>query len=183
MTYRTLKLHRRSVCDACGVFHHLLRATMRPKTGISLKHLVCMFGIAALFFGIMTGCSVSRTFSGQMVKIETRQEDAVFEIVVADTPESRERGLMFVRNLPENRGMLFVFQDEEIRSFWMKNTYIPLDIIFISSKGVIVDIKPNAVPLDESPIVSIAPAKYVLEIGGGLATKYHIRAGDSVHFL
>jgi uncharacterized membrane protein (UPF0127 family) len=87
---------------------------------------------------------------------------------------------MFRRALAADRGMLFEFDRPDVQSFWMKNTLIPLDIIYIGADGRIVSIARNARPLDETPLYSSGPAQGVLEIEGGLSAKLGIEPGDKV---
>lgn len=103
-------------------------------------------------------------------------------VEIADDNNEREKGLMFRERLDENSGMLFVFDDESYRSFWMKNTLIPLDIIFIGKNFEIVDIK-NAVPCREYPCAlykSSKPAKYVLEVKGNFTMRNKVGIGDKI---
>jgi hypothetical protein len=102
-----------------------------------------------------------------------------FTVDVAATPEQQERGLMFVRSLAPNRGMIFPYDPPQQVAFWMKNTLIPLDIIFIRADGKIARIA-NARPLDETPLPSGEPAVAVLEIRGGRAAALGIKPGDRV---
>lgn len=106
-----------------------------------------------------------------------------FRAWVADTPESRARGLMYVRELPPGRGMLFVFEAPRFASFWMKNTYIPLDLLFIAPDGRIANIIESATPLSLAPLESTAPVKGVLELAGGTVERLAIRPGDRVRRL
>jgi len=105
-----------------------------------------------------------------------------FEVEIAKTAHSREKGLMYRAFLAEKKGMLFIFDYEAIHSFWMKNTYIPLDIIFINSKKEIVDIIENTQPQSLHVRKPIAPSLYVLEINGGLAKKYGLKKNMRVDF-
>ena len=105
---------------------------------------------------------------------------ADLNVEVADTVEKRTIGLMFRKTMPENAGMLFLFEDESVRSFWMRNTLIPLDMIFINRAGVIVHIHENAKPHDESRVPSVHPVSQVLEINGGRAAELEIRPGDRI---
>ncbi|KIN72898.1 DUF192 domain-containing protein [Sulfitobacter guttiformis] len=104
---------------------------------------------------------------------------AVFNVDVADTDATRSQGLMHVAALPLSKGMLFVYQRPQILSFWMRNTLIELDMLFIDSFGVIEHIHERAQPHDETPI---SPGSMlltgVLEINGGLARRLGIKAGD-----
>jgi uncharacterized membrane protein (UPF0127 family) len=104
----------------------------------------------------------------------------VFEVWVADTPARQQQGLMFVRSLPPLRGMLFVHENPRPMSMWMKNTYIPLDMVVIDSKGRIQEIVENATPHSLDTIRSKLPARAVLEIGGGEARRLGIKAGQQV---
>ncbi|MFK7840427.1 MAG: DUF192 domain-containing protein, partial [Bdellovibrionales bacterium] len=101
-------------------------------------------------------------------------------IELALTPEQQAKGLMFRAEIPNDYGMLFVFNEEAPRSFWMKNTLIPLDIIFVKRNGEILHIHENAVPLDLTPIRSDGNAYAVLEINGGLSKTLGLNSGDKI---
>ena len=95
---------------------------------------------------------------------------------------SREKGLMYRRSMDEMQGMLFIFEDEAPRSFWMKNTYISLDIIYIGENKKIVSIQKSAIPLSEESLPSFKDAMYVLEVNAGFTDKYNIKEGDGIRF-
>lgn len=105
-----------------------------------------------------------------------------FTIEIAKTPEEKAKGLMFREELPVNYGMLFIFDDDAPRSFWMKNTLIPLDMIFIDSNLKVVEIKEHIPPCKKDPCQSYPskPAKYVLEINSGVSDLRKITEGSSV---
>jgi hypothetical protein len=104
-----------------------------------------------------------------------------FQLEIANTPESRSRGLMFRRELPDGRGMLFDFGARETEiSMWMKNTYIPLDMIFIRADGRIRHIAENTTPHSEATISSGGPVKGVLEVIAGTARRLGLSPGDRV---
>ncbi|EPX78435.1 DUF192 domain-containing protein [Salipiger mucosus] len=105
---------------------------------------------------------------------------ARFRVVVADEAAERARGLMHVEQMPAGAGMLFVYEQERPVAFWMKNTLIPLDMIFADETGRVVKVHEEAVPHDETPIPSDAPARYVLEINGGLAARMGIEPGSEM---
>jgi len=105
-----------------------------------------------------------------------------FVVEVADTPAKREMGLQYRRALAEGRGMIFLFPSEEQLSFWMKNTPIALDMIFIGADLKIVGIVENTVPFSLDSRSVSGRSQYVLEINGGLSRRYGINAGDSVRF-
>ena len=104
-----------------------------------------------------------------------------FTVEVAATPEQQERGLMFVRSLAPDRGMIFPYDPPQPVSFWMKNTLIPLDMIFIRADGAIARIV-TAKPLDETAVPGGESIAAVLEIAGGRAAELGIRAGDTVEW-
>jgi uncharacterized protein len=106
-----------------------------------------------------------------------------FKVELAVTPEEQARGLMFRERLGVDAGMLFIFGKEEMRSFWMRNTLIPLDMVFITSGLKVVHVHDFAKPRDETAVSSRFPAKYVLEVNGGNAAACGIKPGTRVKFL
>jgi uncharacterized protein len=114
------------------------------------------------------------------VEIVTSDGTHRFSVEVMRTPEQLAQGLMYRRYMPEDRGMLFDFKIEQPVQFWMKNTYLPLDMLFISKAGKIVSIKENAEPLSEKLIPSGAPVSAVLELNAGTAARIHAKPGDTV---
>ena len=114
------------------------------------------------------------------LQIVTRTGTHSFKVEIADAEAEREHGLMNRPSMGPDRGMLFEFEDERDRSFWMHNTYIPLDIIYIDHTGKIVSIAANATPFSETPIPSMGAARGVLELNGGRAVALGIQAGDTV---
>jgi uncharacterized membrane protein (UPF0127 family) len=103
-----------------------------------------------------------------------------FTVEIAETDAQKAHGLMGRESLPENAGMWFVFDEPVQEQFWMKDTLIPLDMIFVGDDMKIVSIVKNAKPLSEELISSTAPYKFVLEVNGGLADKYGFKVGDAV---
>lgn len=103
-----------------------------------------------------------------------------FQVQIADTEATREKGLMFVKRLGPNDGMLFDFKTPQPVAFWMRNTLIPLDMVFIAADGRVVSIASNAVPMDETPIPSGGAILGVLEIRGGRAAEIGVEPGDRV---
>lgn len=100
-----------------------------------------------------------------------------FRLEIADTPRKQQLGLMHRKSLPADRGMLFVFEDDRERAFWMKNTHIPLDIVYADANGKVVSVKPMK-PMDESSVPSDGPARYAVEINQGAARRAGLKAGD-----
>ncbi len=107
-------------------------------------------------------------------------EKLFFDVELALTAPEQARGLMFRTEMPAHMGMLFMFDDVAMRSFWMKNTLIPLDMLFIHADGTIHHIHHNAKPQDLTSITSKYPSKAVLELNGGTADKMGIKEGDQV---
>jgi uncharacterized membrane protein (UPF0127 family) len=110
------------------------------------------------------------------------KEPLTIDIEVVRQEQQIMQGLMYRPQMAENRGMLFIFPGEEERSFWMKNTYIPLDIIFVDANRKIVTIQDNTQPLSTESIPSYKPAKYVVEVNAGFAEKYGIKEGNLISF-
>lgn len=104
------------------------------------------------------------------------------DIEIADDDYATQTGLMYRSSMENTQGMLFIFPDTDYRSFYMKNTEIPLDIIFIAEDQTIVSIQKNAQPLSESSLPSKAPAKYVLEVNAGLSDEWGLNQGDNIQF-
>lgn len=105
---------------------------------------------------------------------------AQFEIEVADTDESRSQGLMYREHMPRMSGMLFLFDSPQRLAFWMRNTLIPLDLLFIAPNGEILLVHEGAIPLDETPIPGPDGSIAVLEINGGMAQTLGIKAGSQI---
>lgn len=108
---------------------------------------------------------------------------ATIGIEIADDDNKRARGLMYRQSLPEDAGMLFLHREEQIQSFWMKNTYIPLDMIFVNGEKRIVTIHAQTRPLKEWSYASTEPALYVVEVNGGFCSRHHIGVGDKIDFI
>ena len=122
------------------------------------------------------------TFSNEKIDVSIYNKNITFNVEVAKTIEERRTGLMYRKKLLNNEGMLFIFPREKIIQLWMKNTYIPLDVIFISKNKVIVDIKKNMEKLSETIVKSKVKSRYALEFNAGLINKLDIEIGDKVLF-
>jgi uncharacterized membrane protein (UPF0127 family) len=116
------------------------------------------------------------------LEIATKTGVHSFTVEVVATDDERAKGLMFRRELPEGRGMLFDFKSEQPVAFWMKNTYIPLDMIFIRADGRILHVAENTEPLSERLVPSGGPVLGVLEVIAGTAKKFGIAPGDRVSY-
>jgi uncharacterized membrane protein (UPF0127 family) len=110
--------------------------------------------------------------------ITTDSGPHLFQVEIADNPQERAFGLMFRQEMPADAGMLFDFEEEQPASFWMRNTYIPLDMLFIKADGTVESIAERTTPLSERSIPSKGPVRYVLEINGGVSKELGIEPGD-----
>lgn len=119
-------------------------------------------------------------FPTQQIKISTKRGLLPLIVGIAKSKAEQEGGMMYYRRWPASKmhGLLFIFKDPVVLTMWMKNTFIPLDIVFANAEGVIVNIHERARPLDESTIASDGPAQYVLEIPAGAAREWQIWPGD-----
>lgn len=118
----------------------------------------------------------------QIYKTITDSVISSFDIEFAEDEYETQTGLMHRGSMQNNQAMLFIFPNEQIRSFYMKNTLISLDIIYLNEAKKVVSIQKNAKPMDETSLPSKSPAKYVLEINGGLSDQLNIVEGDSISF-
>lgn len=140
------------------------------------KRLGVIFFLS-LWMGLLACCSSPR------VIISTKSgKELVLKVEVADTPEKRILGLQYRSELSDDQGMLFLFPSESVQSFWMKNTPISLDMIFIGGDLKIVGIIHQAIPFSTASQFVSAPSRFVLEVQGGLSRRSGIDVGDAVRF-
>ncbi|MCC7271056.1 MAG: DUF192 domain-containing protein [Alphaproteobacteria bacterium] len=133
-----------------------------------------------LFAVLVLGATASCGAAGDRIVLHTASGAHSFRIEIADTETERAKGLMFRTELAPDAGMLFDYHREQLASFWMQNTLIPLDMIFISADGVVKTIHVNARPLDTTSIPSGVPVRFVLEIPGGRSQEIGLKVGDRV---
>ena len=149
-----------------------------------MSHVLNLRGLFASFVVVLVIFAPLRLAGEEsaLEVIEIRSASGVHKVSVEvmRTPEQLERGLMFRKYMPEDRGMLFDFKSEAPIMMWMKNTFIPLDMIFISKDGTIANIAENAEPLSESIIPSNGPIQGVLEINAGVSAKLGLKKGDKI---
>lgn len=117
------------------------------------------------------------------VVIHSNHGPVAVQVEIADTPDARAWGLMYRRELGANAGMLFVFPNESDQQFWMKNTPLPLDMVFIGKQRYIVGIVPEARPFTTNSLGVGVPSQYVLEVNGGFCARHGINTGDTVGFV
>jgi len=133
---------------------------------------------------LISGCAVKANGQSRVelesLEIVTQAGRHRFKVEIADDEPERNRGLMHRRSLAADRGMLFIFPDERPVAFWMRNTLIPLDMIFIRKDGTIRSIAHRTTPLDETPVPSGGPVRAVLELAGGRARQLGVLPGDRI---
>lgn len=130
-------------------------------------------------FGLDRPAGVPQSLPLSSLVVETAATgDVALSVQVADTDAARQTGLMFRTDMPEREGMLFIFPELARVSFWMKNTYIPLDLLFIGDDGTVLQITRETEPFSLAPIPSERPARAVLEINGGASARLGIAVGD-----
>jgi uncharacterized membrane protein (UPF0127 family) len=146
--------------------------------GIALLTLLSILAVSMLTF-VLSACA-------QGPRIEIVGADglprAAVAVEIADTPASREYGLMFRKQLDERAGMIFVFKEQQHLQFWMKNTIISLDMIFADSHGKIVGIVRKAEPFSEATDSVDGDSQYVLEVNGGFCDRHGVKSGDTLRF-
>ncbi|WP_223033055.1 DUF192 domain-containing protein [Hanstruepera marina] len=155
--------------------------------------IICIsFGV--LIFTVTTSCKEEKksvkqtkvTFKKegelQLIKAANDSVIAELDIEIADNDYETQTGLMYRESMKANRGMLFIFPNSRPRSFYMKNTKIPLDLIYLDTDKIVVSFQENAKPFDESSLPSNAAAKYVLEVNAGLVKQWQLEIGDKMTF-
>ena len=147
-----------------------------------MLHLKKYFLFFSLLLGLVSVTNLGNSKKLQEIDIFTNGNVINFIVEIADTERKRENGLMFRDSLPRKTGMLFIFPEKKKIGIWMKNTIIPLDIIFISEEKIIQKIIYSAVPMDNTIYSSEDLSKYVLEINAGLSKEFQIKKGNKVSF-
>ncbi|MFI1772508.1 DUF192 domain-containing protein [Thalassobellus citreus] len=151
------------------------------------RYALLTFGVLTLILSsckedkkVVKQTEITFTKEGELSIIKSDSTKVNLDIEIADTDYDIQTGLMYRDSMAKNQGMLFVFNDFKERYFYMKNTRIPLDLIYIDDAYKIVSFQKNAKPFDESSLPSNAPAKYVLEINAGLVDTWKLSVGDSI---
>jgi len=140
-----------------------------------------MRAVPAALFALFLTAGTAFALPVENISVDTAKGHATLKVEVAGDHASQEKGLMYRKKMAANAGMLFDFHTTVMTSFWMKNTILPLDIIFIRTDGTVSSIAANAVPMSETPIPSSEPVQAVLELNAGRAAQLGIVPGDKVH--
>ena len=137
---------------------------------------------AAIGLTLLAGVVVARAEAPlEALTIDTASGPHRFKVEVMHTEPERERGLMFRKTMARDHGMLFEYQGAQPVTFWMHDTYLPLDLIFIGRDGRVVNVARDAKPMDDSLIPSAGPVLGVLELDAGTAEAIDLKAGDRIH--
>ncbi|HEX6013485.1 MAG TPA: DUF192 domain-containing protein [Geminicoccaceae bacterium] len=153
------------------------RTPARPRQAVPRRAALAAL-LAALVLAAPPGRLLAQS-PGELV-VETVAGRHRFTVELADTPAERSRGLMFRESMPADHGMLFDFQAEQPVAFWMKNTPLPLDMVFIDGAGTVVQVAADTTPYSEASIPSRQPVRAVLELNAGTAARRGIRPGAKV---
>jgi uncharacterized membrane protein (UPF0127 family) len=147
-----------------------------------MRWITTLLLAAVLSIGALAiDASAAGEFAKGDLTIETGNgKSLAFKVEIARTTRQKALGLMYRKSMPEDHGMLFVYDDPQFVSMWMKNTFIPLDMLFIGDKGRIIKIAPRAVPMSTTVISSGDAITGVLELNGGAAQRFGITVGDRV---
>ncbi|MEZ5758967.1 MAG: DUF192 domain-containing protein [Emcibacteraceae bacterium] len=144
------------------------------------KSFLTLIAVFFFLFSLGTIAQAQSNFPRDTLSIKTADNVYNFDIELALDDNHRQYGLMYRDHLPEMSGMLFIYDRARNIAMWMKNTFIPLDIVFIDEAGKIINIAKSAKPKDLSQIPSKGPAKAALELNGGLTDKLGINVGDEI---
>jgi len=137
------------------------------------------FASTAFFLGCQPDNNSGTTSTSTLPTTAVQIGQQSFALEIADDNAERQMGLMHRQNMPPDHGMIFVFPEESMRNFWMKNTHIPLDILFLDKTGKVISIR-KLEPLNEKGVSSIFPAQYAIELNQGAAEKAGIRVGETI---
>ena len=141
--------------------------------------MLLLAALPASFFASSAGAQLQR-FATSELTIVSATGPHRFTVEVAETPAQMEQGLMFRRSMPPDAGMLFDYKAPTVATMWMRNTFIPLDMLFVDGQGRIVNIRERAVPGSLDVIAAAAPVRAVIELNGGTAARLGIAPGDRV---
>jgi uncharacterized protein len=163
-------------------------------TNFFLHNLIAVPVVMLVFLAFLPGCGSNEqpqqresgrvlTYTGSVTFLTSDSEEiTTIDAAIAETPEQRSLGLMDVRNMPAHKGMLFIFEHEEPLSFWMANTPLSLDLIFVNRAMQIVRIHHNAQPYSERQFPSGEPAIYVVEVNAGFCIDHDITEGQFIRY-
>lgn len=172
-----------------------MKSKKKSKMGLILGILIVAVVVGTLIYVFSKKGNNSDTSQTESVDIPFNKQGSLaflsadnndtistIDIEIADNNQRRARGLMYRKSLPADAGMLFIFDVEEIQGFWMKNTYIPLDMLFVNANNEIITIHANTTPMREWNYASTKPALYVVEVNARYCVQKNITEGDKIIF-
>ena len=145
-----------------------------------IRRIAALFALILLLAGPSGPAGALERFEWSELVVETADGPRTFRVELAVSPQQQAQGLMFRRQMDADAGMLFPYDRPQKVSFWMKNTFIPLDMLFIAADGTIESIRERTVPHSEEPVRSIGKVRAVLELNSGSASRLRIKPGDRV---
>jgi uncharacterized protein len=151
--------------------------TLRSLAFVKLAAVLRFLLLSGVTLALVVSAASARAEALQHLEFKTSTGVHAFRVELADTPSERAKGLMYRKSMPQDQGMLFDFHAEGPVMMWMKNTYIPLDMVFVSRQGVVTRVA-TAVPMSEDIISSDGPAYAVIELNGGVANSIGLKRGD-----
>jgi uncharacterized membrane protein (UPF0127 family) len=157
----------------------LPREAVRGPTPMPTRRFLIMLVLLASLLPA-AGRAQTQDYAIATVTVRSAGGPHVFKVELAETPAQMEQGLMFRREMAPDAGMLFDFKTPQVATMWMRNTLIPLDMLFVGGDGHIVNIHERAVPQSDAIIAAAAPVRFVIELNGGTAAKLGIKPGDQV---
>jgi uncharacterized membrane protein (UPF0127 family) len=157
--------------------------TTRPQRKLLRLASMLLMGLGLLLWGaactLPSGCSNPAGTSAPAGTITVTLGSQPITLEIANTPDAREQGLMFRDTMPADHGMIFIFADERPLSFWMKNTRLKLDLLYLDAQGKVLDIL-TLYPHDLTGVPSSAPAQYAIELNTGTAERVGLKVGDTI---
>lgn len=170
------------------------KATAKDQKALIKKFGVIILVVAVVAFFIVNNFIINKSDPEVKYYTFTKEGELVFsdslnnqkikiDLEIADNEYERQLGLMNRKEMKENQGMLFIFSEEKFQSFWMLNTFISLDMIFVNSEKKIVTIHKNTTPLAQKSYPSSAPSQYVVEVIAGFTDKHNIQVGDKINWM
>jgi hypothetical protein len=156
--------------------------TPRVASARQLHSRAASSALLCFFLNAWFCAAWAATLEKRPLTFHTRSGAHTITVEVADSPEKQSTGLMFRRSIGEKEGMIFLYPAEQEITMWMKNTYIPLDMIFVRRDGTILRIETDTEPFSERIIASSGPALAVIEMGAGSARRLGLKAGDRVEY-
>lgn len=144
------------------------------------SYLACLMLVFAIMLSFSHYSAVAEKLPIETLTLHTDTGAHKFQVEIADNDATQAKGLMFRRSLPDDHGMLFIYNEEDVLYMWMKNTFISLDMVFIKADGTVFSIAKNTEPFSEDVVSSGEPGLAVLEVNAGTADRLNLKIGDKI---